>query len=116
DAFIETIENIVDYALSTPDPDAYLSRRMSDADNLAELKRMFAEKHAALAENLQRLAEWARELKAEKFVSACGVLYEVISCRQSADAVPKTSVSAKADVALIAFNEEYKQVKTDCKT
>lgn len=116
DAFIETIENIVDYALSTPDPDAYLSRRMSDADNLAELKRMFAEKHAALAEKLQRLAEWARELKAEKFVSACGVLYEVISCRQSADAVPKTSVSAKADVALIAFNEEYKQVKTDCKT
>ena len=25
-------------------------------------------------------------------------------------------MSAKADVALIAFNEEYKQVKTDCKT
>lgn len=115
---VETVKSIVDHALSTEDPDGYLSADMPDADFFPELDRMAARRRAELLRRSADIAARAEAVGLDAVALAAGEAADFLDGR--IDAFTATRYSAKKDTggdaaARTEVNDAFKRLKEDCK-
>lgn len=113
----ETVESIVDHALSTDDPDGYLSADKPDSEYFAELDRMADRRRARLVRRGEEIRARAEEVGLHAVATVAGEVFDYLDGK--IDAFTATRYSAKNDDGDVAakteVNDAFKKLKDDCR-
>lgn len=112
DGVINAVRDIMDFALSLPDPESYLKSQASDAERIPELDEILSDRRAAL---VLRADEIKKAVAAIRFSALEKAVDDVIPYIDGEiDEIRRTSHRASLDER-DTVNEEFKALKADCK-
>lgn len=111
DGVAETVERILDFALSLPDPHEYLTTTAPDSSAFDEVDGIVAARRAQLAERIALIKADMRAAKLDALSKAADDLMPFID--GYADEIRRTSHRACGDYRDV-INDEFKRLKKDC--
>ncbi|MCM1368345.1 MAG: UvrD-helicase domain-containing protein [Roseburia sp.] len=109
---VTAVRDIMNFALSLPDPDAYLCDIKDDAERFPELDKIFAERKAALIDRAEAIRKASVAIGFSAIENAASDIAPYID--GYIDSVRRTSHRQALDER-DAVNDAFKALKVDCK-